>query len=408
MKLTLSTAITMSLLGHTAAFNIIPKGSARRVLTRQSIPTKLAKRNCFLATSNLYSKQAYSVSSTSMAMSKDDIKPFPTWTYDNPCETMEWTELAPTNLSVTDSSDCLDEADLIIIGVTSPPSEKDDKDDDKESKEKDETPPEPVLSAKVKELDDTLGGALAEIMVENYKTFKHGATVASLTPSARLVTPGSKVCPFVSYKPKSFNHITLSNFYLPFYFNQSKRYALLALGEEGKEFEDGDVTKIAEAIASETNNQKKVTNCAILLPKGGDSLSEFSTAFYSALYSDNRYRTGDKKTVLAEDLSTVNIIIDDAGASSAEAIESGKKLAMGTSLTKDIVNAPHNVLNSLGLANVARDIAAKSGGTIECKILDKDECEKRGMGSFLGVARGSETEPQFIHLTYKPKSGNIK
>lgn len=180
------------------------------------------------------------------------------------------------------------------------------------------------------------------------------------------------------------------------------------MGEEGKDFDDGDMTKIAEAIASETNSQKKITNCAILLPKGADSLSEFSCAFYSALYSDNRYRTGDKKKVLAEDLSTVNIITDDAGASATEAIESGKKLAMGIYLTKDIVNAPHNVLNSLGLANVARDIAEKSGGTIECKILDKDECEKRGMGSFLGVARGSETEPQFIHLTYKPKSGDIK
>jgi leucyl aminopeptidase len=30
------------------------------------------------------------------------------------------------------------------------------------------------------------------------------------------------------------------------------------------------------------------------------------------------------------------------------------------------------------------------------------------MGAYLGVARGSETEPQFIHLTYKPPSGEIK
>ncbi|EED90433.1 predicted protein [Thalassiosira pseudonana CCMP1335] len=30
------------------------------------------------------------------------------------------------------------------------------------------------------------------------------------------------------------------------------------------------------------------------------------------------------------------------------------------------------------------------------------------MGAYLGVARGSEAEPQFIHLTYKPKSGDIK
>ena len=28
-----------------------------------------------------------------------------------------------------------------------------------------------------------------------------------------------------------------------------------------------------------------------------------------------------------------------------------------------------------------------------------------GMGAYLGVARGSETEPQFIHLTYTPPKG---
>jgi len=45
---------------------------------------------------------------------------------------------------------------------------------------------------------------------------------------------------------------------------------------------------------------------------------------------------------------------------------------------------------------------------MECEILGKEECEERGMGSYLGVARGSETPPQFIHLTYKPPSGDVK
>lgn len=41
---------------------------------------------------------------------------------------------------------------------------------------------------------------------------------------------------------------------------------------------------------------------------------------------------------------------------------------------------------------------------IECNILGKKQCEIHGMGAFLGVARGSETEPQFIHLVYKSPS----
>jgi len=35
-------------------------------------------------------------------------------------------------------------------------------------------------------------------------------------------------------------------------------------------------------------------------------------------------------------------------------------------------------------------------------ILGRDACQKRGMGLFLAVAQGSNEEPQFIHLAWKP------
>ena len=102
-----------------------------------------------------------------------------------------------------------------------------------------------------------------------------------------------------------------------------------------------------------------------------------------------------------------NIVDDDFTTIGQEAIATGLAIASGCSLTKDIVNAPHNVLNSESLAATAQRIASESGGSITCTILGKEECEARGMGAYLGVARGSETEPQFIHLTYKP-DGEIK
>merc|ERR1719491_913298 len=139
-------------------------------------------------------------------------------------------------------------------------------------------------------------------------------------------------------------------------------------------------------------------------------VADMSTGFYSALYSDNRYRTGDKIKKMAETLESVSVVVEGElsdSAATATAIESGKAIAKGVFMSKDIVNAPHNVLNSESLANVGRKIAEESGGTITCTILGKEECEKRGMGAYLGVARGSETQPQFIHLTYTPKSGNV-
>lgn len=177
--------------------------------------------------------------------------------------------------------------------------------------------------------------------------------------------------------------------------------------------EDGSSVKLGNKIASICDAEKKASSCAVLLPSGfggetySDTITDMSTHFYSTLYSDNRYRTGDKVKKTVPDLKSVTFVSEAETDITNEAIEKGTKMAKGLYLTKDIVNAPHNVLNSESLANVARKIAAESNGTIECTVLGKEECEKRGMGAYLGVARGSETEPQFIHLTYKGP-GEIK
>ena len=143
---------------------------------------------------------------------------------------------------------------------------------------------------------------------------------------------------------------------------------------------------------------------------GQVSFADLATEFYTNLYSDNRYRTGDKKVHKAEDLESVKIVVEgDVSVEEAtKSIASGKAMAAGVILTKDIVNAPHNALNSESLANTAREVAEESGGTITIKVLGKEECEERGMGAYLGVARGSETAPQFIHMTYTPKSGKAR
>ncbi len=172
------------------------------------------------------------------------------------------------------------------------------------------------------------------------------------------------------------------------------------------------MTKLGSSIASKCNDCK-AKKCAIFMPCDSSSikLTNVACEFYSSLYSDDRFRTGDNVKPSAKNLESVSIIteggVSDSAAADA-AIEAGKAMASGIILTKDIVNAPHNVLNSESLANVARRVAEESGGSITCTILGKEECEKRGMGAYLGVARGSETDPQFIHLTYTPKSGNVR
>lgn len=201
-----------------------------------------------------------------------------------------------------------------------------------------------------------------------------------------------------------------------------KKCVFVGLGTAG-EASNGSV--LGKAIASRCIEEgaSQVQTASVLFPASLWSpmfFKDVSTAFYSGLYVDNRFR-GSLESIrkpkdpaphlkrLRVDYYFEHINNNDAAAAAvapndaiAVAVAEGRNIAGGVHLTKDIVNAPHNVLNSLSLADLARKIASESDGSLTCQILDKDDCEQRGMGAYLGVARASETPPQFIHLTYTP------
>jgi len=195
-----------------------------------------------------------------------------------------------------------------------------------------------------------------------------------------------------------------------------KRYIVVGLGSEPKESDPlGSIgSAVGKALATKCDAEKKVAHAKFLLPESiaGDAknLKDMASTFYSTLYADNRHRTGKKVVTPAEDLKSLTLVADDPTSSEImeNALDAGKKIATGIAMTKDIVNAPHNVLNSESLADTAKRLAEESGGSLTCKVLGKEECEERGMGAYLGVARGSETEPQFIHITYTPTEGDVK
>ena len=143
----------------------------------------------------------------------------------------------------------------------------------------------------------------------------------------------------------------------------------------------------------------------MLLPEGSNSthVGKFADALLGGLYVDSRFKTGDgKPKPLA--LEKVEILGCSSDGVDAAVTDAGK-MVRGVTLCKDLVASPPNYCTPSKLADVAKEIAKETG--LECKILEKDECEKLGMGSYLAVARGSTEPPKFIHLTYKP-SGETK
>lgn len=303
---------------------------------------------------------------------------FGTWRLNTPCERMEWSPLASVNLEpsatknvaqlLSDNGD-----DMVVLGVFAPPKEEEEEQDkDEQDDDDDKDPPVLELTGVAKEIDTTLQGALSSLLEETIKTFKNGAKVGSTTPILRTLQP-------------------------------SKKYSLLGLGPENEHVPSG--MELGESLANHFKDEPKVSSASVYLPSSVASnatiIQDLTTSFYQTLHSDNRYRTKSKRKEPAKELKSVTIVSDVAV--DATAIATGKHIAAGVVLSKDIVNAPHNVLNSLSLADTARRLAEQSDN-LECQILDGAQCQALGMGAYLGVARGSETPPQFIVLTYTPPS----
>jgi hypothetical protein len=221
---------------------------------------------------------------------------------------MSWSPLSSASLLAGSKSDNWeDDADLVFVGVFSP--KKEDKDDEPDDEDADETEEEPTVSlvGGAKDLDDKLGGALSNLMVENAKAFKHGAKAGSTTPTLRVFSNG-----------------------------KAKRYIVVGLGsepEKEKGFE-GVGSALGKTLATKCDSEKKVKTAKFLLPLSVASneatVKDLSTTFYSQLYVDNRFRTGKKVKTPAEDLESLTLLPDgDSPAGIPDALEAGKKLANG-------------------------------------------------------------------------------
>jgi leucyl aminopeptidase len=84
----------------------------------------------------------------------------------------------------------------------------------------------------------------------------------------------------------------------------------------------------------------------------------------------------------------------------SDGARTGEIFADATCFARDLVNSPANDVHPTYLAKVAAEIAKEA--KLGLKVFDRAECQKMGMGLFLGVAAGSEQPPKFIHLSYTP------
>ncbi|MEO0824129.1 MAG: leucyl aminopeptidase [Cyanobacteria bacterium J06635_15] len=115
-----------------------------------------------------------------------------------------------------------------------------------------------------------------------------------------------------------------------------------------------------------------------------------------AMHQDKRFKSEseEKEDGIPEQIELLEATGQDA------AIQKAKQICDGVILARELVSAPPNVVTPMMLADTATELANANGLSLE--ILEKEDCEKLGMGAFLGVAQASELPPKFVHLTYTP------
>lgn len=185
------------------------------------------------------------------------------------------------------------------------------------------------------------------------------------------------------------------------------RIILVGLGTRSKLTRSGLRSALAEVFESarDTAHSKHLFFPLIDTDLRGLSVEDFAetVSSYAVLmdYEINHQKTLDEKKSDRTHLESMTILTADwALAATEKGMNRGKLIAEATCKARDMVNEPSETMNPAKLAQIAKEIAANSNGTITCKVLGKKQITKLGMGGFLAVNEASLDEPQLIDLTY--------
>lgn len=219
------------------------------------------------------------------------------------------------------------------------------------------------LSGDLADLDRALAGTLAELIEETEFKGKSGSSAVT------RVGGGSAV----------------------------RKIAIVGLGKE----EALTLERIRQGAAAiaKLAKQAKCKSVGVSLPPWnndpGLTVQAIVEGMELALNQDTRFKSDEEQS--KNSIEQVDLLgFPDQNA----AIIRARQICLGVILARELVSAPANVVTPTVLAETAEAIAQEYG--LELEILEKEDCEKLGMGAFLGVAQASDLPPKFIHLTYRP------
>jgi leucyl aminopeptidase len=125
----------------------------------------------------------------------------------------------------------------------------------------------------------------------------------------------------------------------------------------------------------------------------------FSEGLILSSYRFLDYFTDDRANYSLKSITMV-------GSCNKSSAEKGVKIANAVCAARDLANHPGNVTTPTRLAEFAKEVGQK--GKMKVTIFDREKFTKMGMGSFAGVAQGTNEPPKFIIMEYMNGPKNEK
>ena len=224
---------------------------------------------------------------------------------------------------------------------------------------------EKANSGLLKTLDAALGGMIADVIESEEFAAKQGET--------------------------AYFHVSSKSL-------KARRVLLIGCGERDS-YKAAQITQMA-GTATRFLRGKSVKTVAIAPRADGDAARVAQTVAVGAvmgLFELDKYRKEKEK----RELKSVTVVIENADRKAVQrGADRGRIIGESANFTRDLANEPGGYLTPTILAGRAKQVAKEFGLSID--ILDQKQMEKLGMGSLLGVSRGSDEPPKLIILKYEP------
>ncbi len=166
---------------------------------------------------------------------------------------------------------------------------------------------------------------------------------------------------------------------------------------------DASAKALRSAVALGLAAVKPLGVRQLLLATAGAPLGEAQAEAVALAAAEFSYRYTHTKpsAAAAPALQKISLASAKAEAIAVKAgLARGQAIGLGLQLARECANRPGNHATPSWLAEEAQKLA-KAHPQLSCTVLERKDCAKLGMGSFLAVAQGSEEPPKFIVLNYQ-------